>query len=215
MRSSAKMCAELRNERTKNADSTSKITRQTTALGPPRPLGAVAGFSAARGRVWPRGSLAAFKPLRCAMIPGNAGRIGKRQSAHGCPGGEARASRAYQNATPRHLALIDRPPSRRPQPQRTPRSLPPLPAPCRRSFSPHRPAAPVPTPPPRLPSAPPRCLPPPTRGSGRRMLRWLPPLPTPRRRRPAVPPPRPLSRWLSPPPAAPPPAARHLVKRLG
>ena len=73
---------------------TSNITRQTTALGPRRPLGAVAVLSAARGRVWPRGSLAEFKPLSCATIPGNAGGIGKRGSTHGCPAAKrARAGR--------------------------------------------------------------------------------------------------------------------------
>ena len=86
-------CAELESKRTQNAGSTSRFTRHMTALGPPRPLGAVC-VSAARGRVRPRGSLPEFKPLSCALIPGNAGRIGKRQSAHGWPAaGRARAGR--------------------------------------------------------------------------------------------------------------------------
>ena len=100
MRSSAKIRAELRNERTRNHISSSKFTRQTTALGLPRPLGAVCVLSAARGRVWPRGSLAEFKPLRCATIPGNAGRIGKRESAHGWPAARRARARPSKSTPP-------------------------------------------------------------------------------------------------------------------
>ena len=55
-------CAELYSKRTRNEGSPSTITRQMMPLGPPRPLGAVAGFSAARGRVWPRAARQEERP---------------------------------------------------------------------------------------------------------------------------------------------------------
>ena len=60
-------CAELESKRTQNATSISRFTRHMTALGPPRPLGAVCVSSAARGRV--RACMAARGETRGAASP--------------------------------------------------------------------------------------------------------------------------------------------------
>ena len=60
-------CAELESKRTQNAGSISRFTRHMTALGPPRPLGAVCVSSAARGRV--RACMAARGETRGAASP--------------------------------------------------------------------------------------------------------------------------------------------------
>ena len=55
-------CAELESKRTQNAGSISRFTRHMTALGPPRPLGAVCVLVQRLGRVWPRAARQEERP---------------------------------------------------------------------------------------------------------------------------------------------------------
>ena len=134
-------------------------------LGPPRRLGPVCVLSAARGRVWPRGSLAEFSPSVAPGSPGKRGRDRQTPVRPRAARGEARASQAKQIDTP-GTSQIDRPARGRSPPppvvaRRARPQLPATPSPCaHRTPPPHQPKPIMEAPPPPPPAAPPKKKPP-------------------------------------------------------